>query len=217
MPLHHESVWIFIRKYSAELRSIARWVRQTLQDIEQAVWAFALELQQERNVVVDLRQPEYGAEVFRRIQKTYGMQRRRGVSLDQPRLDRKGETRKALLESIRAAESSDPLEALLVEEQHTEQRSKLIRLCAESFSQFSAYVVLLRKFDYVREDAAAYLAITTATLDCRIKRAFAWAEAQPSLFDRIISLSSDSLPQQQFRRPRPERPPSSVEQPALVF
>jgi hypothetical protein len=202
MPLHFDSVKIFIREYSKELRSIAQWVRQTLQDIEQAVWTFALELQQERNVAIDLRQPELGTEVFRRIQKAYGAQRRGGVSLDQPRLGREGETREALLESIRAANSSDPLEALLLDEEHAEQRSKLIRLCADSFSQFSAYVVLLRKFDYVREDAAAYLAITTATLDCRIRRTFAWTAAQPSLFDRIISLSFDSLPQQQFRRPR---------------
>jgi hypothetical protein len=216
MPLDHGSIKNFLQTYKLELHWLARCI--TPEDIEQTVWTFALELQRERDSPVELCNSVDGTEVLRRIKRAHGRQRRgnvSGISLDQPRISRDAEQMTSLLESIRAIGGSDPLEALLHEEEHAEQCSKLIRLCTESFSQFSAYVVLLLKFDCIKEDAAAYLAITAATLDRRIRRAIAWRAAQPSLFDRIVSLSLDKLPPQRFSWPKARRPPLQMAQPFL--
>lgn len=218
MPLDQISVRNFLRTYERALRWVSRW--HTTEDLRQMVWSFALELQLERGLDIDLAAPGDATEVLRRIRRTDGRHRRGNtneVSWDKPRFDHDGEQKGSLLDYVRASDVSDPLAALIHEEEQSVRRSKLMQLCAASFSQFSAYVLLLHKFDCIKKEAAAYLAVTAATLDRRIERAFAWIKVQPSLFDRIISLNLDMVPPQRFQGKRLQQPPLRIVQLCLNF
>lgn len=200
---------------------LIRWTQQSFEELQQTAWIAALELESQRGAPVELENASDRSELLRRIKRICNRYQRSGrsrISLDQSWMGADGEDTRPLLESIRAIECSDPLEALLRDEDETQRRLRLKCICEESYSQFSAYVILLSKFDLVKEGLAAHLAILPSTLDRRIHRAFAWTSVQPSLFDRISRSSLDHLPPQRFKWPRVSRSrPENADAPPDLF
>lgn len=63
-----------------------------------------------------------------------------------------------------------------------------------SYSQASAYVILLHRFDWDLADLADHLCIVVATLRAKVCASGAWMASQPSLFDRINTVELDFSP-----------------------
>jgi hypothetical protein len=181
---------------------------------------FALEIQQERSLPIDLVSATDADELVRRIRRLYDRGRRANVSalsLDWTWSGPDGEQSEAFIESIPADDQADPVEALLQEQGQAEQQSRLLQACADSYSQSSAYVILLFKFDDIRSDLAAYLALGAPTLDRRIHWASRLKSVQPSLFDRIVTIARDFMPPQRFPLPKLRRSQRTVVQIPLFY
>lgn len=87
-------------------------------------------------------------------------------------------------------ENFDPL-VWLEEEQ---ERGKLPALIQHSYSQASAYAILLHRFDWDLESLATYLRRVVPTLRGRLIASGLHMKRQPSLFDRIQVVEYDFAP-----------------------
>ncbi|MDB5863323.1 MAG: hypothetical protein JWO70_1129 [Betaproteobacteria bacterium] len=195
MSRHHDSIVKFLKANDAQLRKLAR--RQMLEDIKQSVWLVVLDMEGERGVPVNCGDEPDRIEILRRLARASDASRRGNIAsvyLDQLPPGRDGEQGPSLLDFIAASDDSDPLEFLLHEEECVQRSASLAKICSDTYSQFSAYAILLRGFELSREDAATYLAVKVCTLELRIHRAFRALQMQPSLFDRIASIAADFLP-----------------------
>ena|SRR6218665_414477 len=74
-----------------------------------------------------------------------------------------------------------------------------LALIRHSYSQASAYFILLDRFDWSAEDLAEHLRVAVDTLRGRIKWFGAWIRYQPSLFDRLQFIEQDFNPTQAKR------------------
>lgn len=96
----------------------------------------------------------------------------------------------ALARLLTAPEEFDPAIHL----QLTQECHDPLALIQHSYSQASAYFILLDRFDWSAEELAEHLRIAVDTLRGRIKWFGAWIRHQPSLFDRIQPIDFDFNP-----------------------
>lgn len=96
----------------------------------------------------------------------------------------------ALARLLTAPDQFDPLVRLL----DKEDRFDPMALIQYSYSQASAYVILLHRFDWHLADLADHLRIVVATLRAKVCAIGAWMASQPSLFDRINAIELDYSP-----------------------
>ncbi len=87
-------------------------------------------------------------------------------------------------------EAPDPLDSLLLREAATDPEVML----ANSYSQASAYIRVLRYFRGDRERVCTHLAIADGTLARRVSHAADTVRMQPSMFDRIERIPVGFLP-----------------------
>jgi hypothetical protein len=210
MAEHHQSAKDFLEGDKRHLRQLANWTRQAQAEVYQIAWVVALEMGQELgplNFTIERNQQELRSRLVKKCNKQRG-KNPTAFSLDAPGSAKDGGSVSPLVDSIAAPDTSDPLEALLLEEEHAEISSRYIHLCQASYSQFSAYLILLRHFDGARGEVCVYLAVTPATLERRLRRELTLIRLQPSLFDGITSLSLSFWPRRRVRLPK--KPPRSI-------
>jgi hypothetical protein len=195
----------FLEGRRTELRRLARFTDQPLEELQQEAALIAMELQSVHSQALDFAQPDVQAEIFRRLRQRFERvkrQRRRHTSLDQPLAGPERQSSLSLVDLVPAEEHADPLRALLREEDRKRRLDEFLKACRKTYSQFAAYLVLLWHFGGEREEAADYLAITAATFDSRIGRARASVGVQPSMFDGKFFVDRDFWPRRGRRKER---------------
>lgn len=99
----------------------------------------------------------------------------------------------SVLEKLLAApEQLDPL--FLVQAAHEHDSSALLGLIKHSYSQCTAYAILLDRFDWELESLAEALRLVVATVRNRIVASSSHMKRQSSLFDRIQAIERDFAP-----------------------
>lgn len=187
----------------ADLEKLARFTGQPIEELEQEAWAISAEIAQAQADSIDFVSPQVQDEILKRLNRRFDRikrQSRRQTSLDQLRGGKDGEQGVSLIDFLPADELSDPLAALLQNESQESRLNSFLAVCRRTFSQFSAYLILMMHFGGERSEAAEYLAITPATLDLRIGRARARLYFQPSLFDGLVFLDLQFWPRRGQRR-----------------
>lgn len=91
---------------------------------------------------------------------------------------------------LTAPEDFDPL----IRMQADEDQPSALQLIKYSYSQASAYVILLDRFDWEQEMLAGYLNLAVSSLRRRMIASGTHMKYQPSLFDRIQSVEHDFVP-----------------------
>lgn len=91
---------------------------------------------------------------------------------------------------LTAPERFDPLVQMLDEEQKFDP----LALTRHSYSQASAYVILLHRFEWDFEALAAHLRLVAVTVKAKVAASGVHMRLQPSLFDRITTVDPDFLP-----------------------
>jgi len=197
MHRSYQSVADFLQESGDKLHKIAGRRSYALDELEQIAWVIALDIERERGFQIDFADPEVRGEILRAVEAISRRDRRRrskNISLDQPLRNRNGEGDACLLDFIEVGDEADPVQAWMEEEDREERQSRIAALCADSYSEFSGYVFMLSKFDFVMDEAALHLALAVATLVRRIRAAYLFMRAQPSLFDQVAVIASDFLP-----------------------
>ncbi|MDB5905842.1 MAG: hypothetical protein JWM26_4720 [Betaproteobacteria bacterium] len=194
MSRHHQSIARFLKVNAVQLKRLGRHV---FGDIEQSVWLVVLDMEGERASPVDCGDEHDAKEILRRLARASDAARRGNIAcvrMDTTPLGGDGDHGPSILDFVAASDDSDPLQFLLHQEGCADRTELLANICADTYSQFAAYSVLLLRFELSREDAATYLAVKACTLEIRIHRAVGVLRVQPSLFDRIASIAADFLP-----------------------
>ncbi len=88
---------------------------------------------------------------------------------------------------LAAPESSDPLLSLT----QTEDGDEVLAALQLSYSQATAYVLLLRRFHWQAQDLAEHLKLAIDSLRRRFRMAAFTVQCQPSLFDGLARLDPD--------------------------
>ncbi|SDQ29441.1 hypothetical protein SAMN05216402_0235 [Nitrosospira multiformis] len=172
----------------------------TIDDIQSEVWVIAFDIEAQRGYSIDFTNSDdqetiLGA-LYNRLVKFADKQTRYAIKLDEGWDSEDSDTATNLLALLLAAPpESDPLVWL----QQKEDSADFLELIRSSYSEASAYVLLLMRFDWNVEDAAEYLHIVVDTLRRRLKLSGVRARTQPSLFDRIEFIDPDFMPQQARR------------------
>lgn len=171
----------FKRQRAAALGRIAKATRGThdAQDMESEAWFTARKIGEKRGYRVDLFDPIEQEIVLGWLYKRFVtfVNGKRKESIDQePTGDESGTWR----ECLAAPEETNPLTQLLQLDEDAAQA-----LPMKGFSEFSAYMILLKRCEMRPAKLADYLAVSFQTLCAKIQRAQDWAAHQPSLFDGL--------------------------------
>ncbi len=173
-PLSFEK---FRRDQSSAFERIARRTRGThdAQDLISEAWLIAIEIGNRRGAHVDLsnraEQDQVLAWLYKRFVDYVRGKRTESLEHDQDADSLPWQDRLA------TPPESDPLAQLISSDS---ERS----LDAQGYSEYCAYVTLLKRFELNLLKLADYLAITFVTLRKRIENARDLADRQPTLFDR---------------------------------
>lgn len=187
----------FLIERAKDLKQIAAATRgeSELGDVEGEVWIVATELEQKRGKPVDFGSVDDQNTLVRwlyaKLVKFAERTVRHALKLDLG-WDREDEQSlgATLAAALAAPQTSDP--AVLLEEIQT--RDEMASAVRNSYSQASAYIVLLQRFDWEKAALAEHLRIALATLHGHMRLAAAIVKAQPSLFDRIEVVQEDFRP-----------------------
>lgn len=184
LPLAFEQ---FKRDRMADFERISRKTRGThdAEDLKSEAWLIAREIGERRGCRVDLFSPAEQDTVLAWIYKRFVefVRGKQKESLDQE-VD---EESSPWHERLAAPEETNPLNQILqLDEQAT--------LPMKGFSQFSAYMILLKRCEMKPLQLATYLAISFVTLRKRIWASRDEAERQPSLFDRTDTVDPEFIP-----------------------
>ncbi len=101
-----------------------------------------------------------------------------------------------LARMLAAPAGSDPLVLLL----DAEREADRLAVVAHSYSQASAYLILLHRFDWDFDDLSGHLQLTPDTVRHKVARCGVHMRQQPSLFDGIESIARDFAPRIARRR-----------------
>lgn len=191
-PSHIE---VFLKDRIRDLKRIAARTKGefTFEDLGSEAWLIAGKLADRRGYAVDFRdvddQEQVLAWLYKRFVAYADKTLRKAQRLDLETENEDGrKVLNALANLLSAPETTDPLVFLQTQEDEIDY-ADLVRV---SYSQASAYVVLLVRFG--RNELATYLSITHSTLVRRIHRAVAWRRTQPSIFDGIATIDNSFMP-----------------------
>ena len=109
---------------------------------------------------------------------------------------------------LTAPEEFDPL----VRMQADEDQPSALLLIKHSYSQASAYVILLDRFDWEQKVLAQYLNLAVSALRRRMITSGTHMKYQPSLFDRVQSIEHGFVPMVARRAVRDSFPALEVQQ-----
>ena len=198
-----ESFTAFMASRRPDLRRIAARTcgEHTVEDVCSEAWLTARELAQKRGIAVDFLNQDDQETIlswlYVKLVRYADKSVRYAVKLDRD-WDAEGadSATDALARLLTAPEQFDPLIRMLDEE----ARSHPLDLIRHSYSQASAYVVLLHRFGWDIEALAEHLRILAATLRQKVRASGISMKCQPSLFDRITAVDLDFMPRIARRR-----------------
>lgn len=184
-PLYFER---FKRDRASAFARIANRTRGThdTEDLKSEAWFMAIEIGKRRGCPVDLSSPAEQDTVLAWLYKRFVdfVAGKRKESIDQD-LDNSHSWH----ERFAAPEEADPLRQLIrLDDEGT------ANLPMKGFSQFSAYMILLKRCELNLLKLAAYLAISFVALRKRIEDASDHADRQPSIFDGTEVVDPTFLP-----------------------
>lgn len=191
------SIKLFLDSRRQDLRRIAARTcgEYTVDDVCSEAWLIAEEISQKRGFAIDFLnrddQEQMLSWLYVRLVRYADKSVRYAVKLDRDwDAEDADSAMGALARLLTAPDQFDPLVRLLDEE----DRFDPMALIQYSYSQASAYVILLHRFDWDLADLADHLRIVVATLRAKVCASGAWMSSQPSLFDRINTIDLDFLP-----------------------
>ncbi|MFN3402323.1 MAG: hypothetical protein ACK4Z4_18440, partial [Ferrovibrio sp.] len=167
----------------------------SIEDVCAEAWLLADEISRKRGWSIDFRNADdqnlilswLHGRLVRYAEKTI----RYAVKLDR---DWDSEDPDSAIETLArlltAPEQFDPLVRLLDEEEKFDP----LALIRHSYSQASAYVILLHRADWDLETLAQQLHLVVVTIKARVMNSAAHMKRQPSLFDRINAVTLDFAP-----------------------
>ena len=176
----------FLRGQAAALRRIAGAARgdMSVEDVKQEAWLVAADIGQRRGYSVDFGDPADQQSVLKwlycKLVKFAEKQMRHAVRLDKDWDQEDSEfAASALARLLTSPLDSDPLVRL----QQAEDDVDYAKMVRHSYSEASAYVLLLIRFDWDADALSADLRIAVQTLRKRLRLCGIKAKVQPSLFD----------------------------------
>lgn len=175
----------FTRDQAAAFERIARRTRGThdADDLISEAWFIAVEIGKRRCAPVDLlnraEQDQVLAWLYKRFVDYVGGKLKESIDAD-------CDESRSWHDRLAAPDESDPLSQLL----RTDDESGT-SLPAKGFSQYSAYMLLLKRCEMNVVKLAEYLAVSFVTLRRRINDASDHADVQPSIFDTSESIDPD--------------------------
>lgn len=185
----------FIRSHSSSFRRIASNADASVsaQDVQQDAWLIANEIAEKRGKPIDFSNSDDQTTViswlYSRFVKFTSKQLRNAVRIDGDDDDERSPSMTLL-----GSDNDNPLNQLLRSEDDRRETVRVPPIVRESYSQASAYAMLLAKSDGKWSVVAKLLGITRNAFVQRLRRAYTWIEVQPSLFDRVVCLDLDFMP-----------------------
>lgn len=169
----------------------------SIDDLISESWLIAIEIGQRRDWTFDFGDEDDQDTLFawmhNRFVKYAEKAVRHAIKLDRDWDNEDGERAGATLARLLTAPlDSDPQAA----QQAHEEQHELVAIVRHSYSEASAYVLLLIRVDWHIEDLAALLRIGISALRQRLKKAGLLVRVQSSLFDGVDVVDSDFIPRQ---------------------
>ena len=164
----------------------------TVDDLISESWLLATEIGRKRGWSLDLSsledQETVLAWLYARFVKYADKVVRSGIKLDRDWDNEDSERTGATLAALLVAPvESDPQ----AQHQRQDEKGELLSLVRQSYSQASAYALLLVKVDWHVEDLAKKLMLSVGGLRNKLKRIALVARIQPTLFDGREVIPSD--------------------------
>lgn len=163
-------------------------------DLTQEVWLMVDSIERKLGRPIDFDDPHDQNQVlgwvFNEFVKYCDKTIRSAVKLDKYWEDDGEDSKAFVFESMLADDNADPFSQLQAAEQVDEFWDGVL----QSYSQLTAYIILLDRVGGARKDLAKYLGLLLNTLRGRLQRAKAHALRQPSLFDGVQKIGLDFLP-----------------------
>lgn len=192
----------FLRGQTAALRRIAGATRgeMSVDDVKQEAWLVAADIEQRRGYPVDFGDPADQQSVLKwlycKFVKFAEKQMRHAVRIDKDwdQEDAEGAA-SALARLLTSPLDADPLVRL----QQAEDEIDYTKMVRHSYSEASAYVLLLIRFDWDVEALAADLRVVVQTLRKRLRSCGIKAKVQPSLFDGTAVIEPEFEPRRAKR------------------
>ena len=181
----------------ADLRRIASRTcgEHTFEDVCAESWLIAQDIGRKRGLAVDFLNADDQQLVLSWLQcklvRFAEKSIRFAVKLDKDWDNEDSESAtNALARLLTAPEQFDPLVRMQAEEELFDP----LALTRHSYSQASAYVILLDRFDWDLQALADHLRLIAATVRHKVVTSGAHMKMQPSLFDRIHAIESNFTP-----------------------
>nr|WP_295074710.1 hypothetical protein [uncultured Roseateles sp.] len=192
-----DSYQAFIIQRAAEIRRIARQTcgEHTAEDVQVEAWLIAERISTKRGFSINFShradQEQVLAWLYNHLVKYADKQIRYAVKLDKDWDKEDADAAvHAMARLLTAPDSFDPAVMLLRQEDEPDP----LGLSKHSYSQASAYVILLSRFDWDAEELAVHLCIVVHTLRARLRWFGAWTRWQGSLFDGVQTIPLDFEP-----------------------
>lgn len=192
----------FLDASRGDLRRIAARTRgeMSVEDLSSESWLIGIEIGRKRGWPIDFRdlddQHTLLAWLHNRFVKYAEKTFRHASRLDQDRSHEDSEhIGSALARVLTAPLETDPA----MRRRAQDEMSEFADVVRRSYSEASAYVVLLMRVDWDAADLAAMLWIGVDTLRKRLRASGLLVRIQPSLFDGINEIDADFLPWRRCR------------------
>jgi hypothetical protein len=197
MDLSFGSIAQFFKDRASDLRRIVSRTKGDVElgDVESEAWLAAADIERKRGYPFDFADPNDQetllGRLYNRLVKYAEQHFRHAVKLDVDWDKEESTAFGAVLARLLAAPvSSDPAARLQQEQDSADVGEAVTR----SYSEASAYVLLLMRFEWEALELAMHLQIALATLRLRLRRASAKVNVQPSLFDGVEKIDRHFRP-----------------------
>ena len=186
----------FLKRHSGGLRSIAYKAgpETSSDDVGQDAWLIAIEIGNRRGHPVDFSDPDDQSTVMawltNRLLKYASKKLKNAIRIDADEDDDFSISR-----TLAGPDNDNPLNQLIRHEQEVAEVERIPPLVRQSYSQASAYTLLLIKLEGKKSAVAKLLGMTLGTFRRKFQQANAWISIQPSLFDGLIHVAMDFLPE----------------------
>ena len=186
----------FLRCHARAFRSIARRAGPGIssEDLQQEAWLIAKEIETRRGHPIDFSDPTDQSTVMSWITNRFLKFTSKNLN-NAIRLDTDEDDDFSIARTLAGPNSDNPLNQLMYHEQEIAETERVPPLVRQSYSQASAYALLLTKFDGKKSVVAKLLGVTLGTFRRKFFQANAWISIQPSLFDGLVHVDIDFLPE----------------------
>lgn len=186
----------FLASRKADLQRIARCTRgeANAEDVGQSAWLIACDVAGARGTAIDFLNRDDQELILARLYNQFvayaSKMVRYAVRIDEdPDAEDRPSTAVAIARRLTGPAEADPLVQLEREQDEVDD----LDIIGRSYSQASAYLLLLLRFRWDKGSLAEALCITLDTLRRRLSRCAALVQVQPSLFDGIERIDASII------------------------